>query len=78
MEDTLKKSFRGAGDNFNDIFDNLFGGQGGRGGGGSDLFLKIYLVEEADSVVHVEISLHECYTQDVLHGKQSNLIFKNL
>ena len=26
--------FRGAGGNFNDIFDNLFGGQRGRGGGG--------------------------------------------
>ena len=54
--------FRGAGGNFNDIFNDLFGGQGRRGGGGFGRSRGNDL-------------LHECYInlEDVLHGKQIEL-----
>ena len=70
--------FRGAGGNFNDIFNDLFGGQGRRGGGGfesvfENLFggggFRGFGRQRGNDL------LHECYVtlEDVLNGKQIEL-----
>ncbi|AJA93083.1 molecular chaperone DnaJ [Candidatus Nitrosopelagicus brevis] len=71
--------FRGAGGNFNDIFDNLFGGQGGRGGGGfGSVFENLFGGGGRFSRSRGNDLLHECYItlEDVLHGKQIELDLK--
>ena len=70
--------FRGAGGNFNDIFNDLFGGQGRRGGGGfesvfENLFggggFRGFGRQRGNDL------LHECFVtlEDVLNGKQIEL-----
>ena len=71
--------FRGAGGNFNDIFDNLFGGQGGRGGGGfGSVFENLFGGGGRFGRARGNDLLHECYItlEDVLHGKQIELDLK--
>ena len=71
--------FRGAGGNFNDIFDNLFGGQGGRGGGGfGSVFENLFGGGGRFGRSRGNDLLHECYItlEDVLHGKQIELDLK--
>ena len=71
--------FRGAGGNFNDIFDNLFGGQGGRGGGGfGSVFENLFGGGGGFGRSRGNDLLHECYItlEDVLHGKQIELDLK--
>ena len=71
--------FRGAGGNFNDIFDNLFGGQGGRGGGGfGSVFENLFGGGGRFGRSRGNDLLHECYitVEDVLHGKQIELDLK--
>ena len=71
--------FRGAGGNFNDIFDNLFGGQGGRGGGGfGSVFENLFDGDGRFGRSRGNDLLHECYItlEDVLHGKQIELDLK--
>ena len=65
--------FRGAGGNFNDIFNDLFGGQGRRGGGGfGSVFENIFGGGGGFGRSRGNDLLHECYVtlEDVLHGKQ--------
>ena len=57
--------FRGAGGNFNDIFNDLFSGQGGRGGGGFGNFGR---QTGSDMLYETSVTL-----EDVLHGKQIEL-----
>ena len=72
--------FRGAGGNFNDIFDNLFGGQGGRGGGGFGSVFENLFGGGGGGFGRSRGNdlLHECYItlEDVLHGKQIELDLK--
>jgi len=71
--------FRGAGGNFNDIFDNLFGGQGRRGGGGfGSVFENLFGGGGRFGRSRGNDLLHECYItlEDVLHGKQIELDLK--
>ena len=71
--------FRGAGGNFNDIFDNLFGGQGGRGGGGfGSVFENLFGGGGRFGRSRGNDLLHECYItlEDVLYGKQIELDLK--
>ena len=71
--------FRGAGGNFNDIFDNLFGGQRGRGGGGfGSVFENLFGGGGRFGRSRGNDLLHECYItlEDVLHGKQIELDLK--
>ena len=71
--------FRGAGGNFNDIFDNLFGGQGGRGGGGfGSVFENLFGGGGRFGRSRGNDLLHECYItlEDVLRGKQIELDLK--
>ena len=71
--------FRGAGGNFNDIFDNLFSGQGGRGGGGfGSVFENLFGGGGRFGRSRGNDLLHECYItlEDVLHGKQIELDLK--
>jgi molecular chaperone DnaJ len=71
--------FRGAGGNFNDIFDNLFGGQGRRGGGGfGSVFENLFGGGGRFGRSRGNDLLHECYVtlEDVLHGKQIELDLK--
>jgi len=70
--------FRGAGGNFNDIFNDLFGGQGRRGSGGFDsIFESLFggggfgnfgRQRGNDMLYETSITL-----EDVLHGKQIEL-----
>jgi len=71
--------FRGAGGNFNDIFNDLFGGQGGRGGGGfGSVFENLFGGGGRFGRSRGNDLLHECYItlEDVLHGKQIELDLK--
>jgi len=68
--------FRGAGGNFNDIFNDLFGGQGRRGGGGfGSVFENLFGGGGGFGRSRGNDLLHECYItlEDVLHGKQIEL-----
>ena len=70
--------FRGAGGNFNDIFNDLFGGRGRRGGGGFEsVFENLFGGGGFSGFGRSRGSdlLHECYItlEDVLHGKQIEL-----
>ena len=68
--------FRGAGGNFNDIFNDLFGGQGRRGGGGfGSVFENLFGGGGGFGRSRGNDLLHECYitVEDVLHGKQIEL-----
>ena len=66
--------FRGAGGNFNDIFNDLFGGQGRRGGGFGSVFENMFGGGGFGRSRGNDL-LHECYItlEDVLHGKQIEL-----
>ena len=71
--------FRGAGGNFNDIFNDLFGGQGRRGGGGfGSVFENLFGGGGGFGRSRGNDLLHECYItlEDVLHGKQIELDLK--
>ncbi len=71
--------FRGAGGNFNDIFNDLFGGQGRRGGGGfGSVFENLFGGGGGFGRPRGNDLLHECYItlEDVLHGKQIELDLK--
>ena len=71
--------FRGAGGNFNDIFNDLFSGQGGRGGGGfGSVFENLFGGGGRFGRSRGNDLLHECYItlEDVLHGKQIELDLK--
>ncbi len=71
--------FRGAGGNFNDIFNDLFGGQGRRGGGGfGSVFENLFSGGGGFGRPRGNDLLHECYItlEDVLHGKQIELDLK--
>ncbi|MDC0159640.1 DnaJ domain-containing protein [Candidatus Nitrosopelagicus sp.] len=73
--------FRGAGGNFNDIFNDLFGGQGRRGGGGfGSVFENIFGGGGGFGRSRGNDLLHECYVtlEDVLHGKQIELDLQKL
>ncbi len=68
--------FRGAGGNFNDIFNDLFGSQGRRGGGGfGSVFENLFGGGGGFGGPRGNDLLHECYItlEDVLHGKQIEL-----
>jgi len=67
--------FRGAGGNFNDIFNDLFGGQGRRGGGGFGSVFENIFGGGGFGRSRGNDLLHECYItlEDVLHGKQIEL-----
>ena len=69
--------FRGAGGNFNDIFNDLFSGQGGRGGGGFGSVFENLFGGGGGGFGRSRGNdlLHECYItlEDVLHGKQIEL-----
>ena len=67
--------FRGAGGNFNDIFNDLFGGQGRRGGGGFGSVFENIFGGGGFGRPRGNDLLHECYItlEDVLHGKQIEL-----
>tara|TARA_Y100000590_G_scaffold420543_1_gene523345 strand:+ start:94 stop:1194 length:1101 start_codon:yes stop_codon:yes gene_type:complete len=70
--------FRGAGGNFNDIFNDLFGGGGRRGGGGFDsIFENLFGGGEFSGFGRSRGNdlLHESYItlEDVLNGKQIEL-----
>jgi len=66
--------FRGAGGNFNDIFNDLFGAQGRRGGGFGSVFENMFGGGGFGRSRGNDL-LHECYItlEDVLHGKQIEL-----
>ncbi|MDP6898179.1 MAG: molecular chaperone DnaJ [Candidatus Nitrosopelagicus sp.] len=71
--------FRGAGGNFNDVFNDLFGGQGRRGGGGfGSVFENLFGGGGGFGRSRGNDLLHECYItlEDVLHGKQVELDLK--
>ena len=71
--------FRGAGGNFNDVFNDLFGGQGRRGGGGfGSVFENLFGGGGRFGRSRGNDLLHECYItlEDVLHGKQVELDLK--
>jgi len=71
--------FRGAGGNFNDVFNDLFGGQGRRGGGGfGSVFENLFGAGGGFGRSRGNDLLHECYItlEDVLHGKQVELDLK--
>ncbi len=70
--------FRGAGGNFNDIFNDLFGGQGRRGGGGFGSIFENLFGGGGFGRSRGNDLLHECYItlEDVLHGKQIELDLK--
>ena len=73
--------FRGAGGNFNDVFNDLFGGQGRRGGGGfGSVFENIFGGGGGFGRSRGNDLLHECYItlEDVLHGKQIELDLQKL
>jgi len=73
--------FRGAGGNFNDVFNDLFGGQGRRGGGGfGSIFENIFGGGGGFGRSRGNDLLHECYItlEDVLHGKQIELDLQKL
>ena len=72
--------FRGAGGNFNDIFNDLFGGQGRRGGGGFGSIFENLFGGGGFGRSRGNDLLHECYItlEDVLHGKQIELDLKKL
>ena len=68
--------FRGAGGIFNDIFNDLFGGQGRRGGCGfGSVFENLFGGGGGFGRSRGNDLLHECYItlEDVLHGKQIEL-----
>jgi len=71
--------FRGAGGNFNDVFNDLFGGQGRRGGGFGSVFENIFGGGGFGRSRGNDL-LHECYItlEDVLHGKQIELDLQKL
>ena len=71
--------FRSAGGNFNDIFNDIFSGQGGRGGGGfGSVFENLFGGGGRFGRSRGNDLLHECYItlEDVLHGKQIELDLK--
>ena len=70
--------FRGAGGNFNDIFNDLFGGQGRRGSGGFGSVYENLFGGGGFGRSRGNDLLHECYItlEDVLHGKQIELDLK--
>ena len=70
--------FRGAGGNFNDIFNDLFGGQGRRGSGGFGSVFENLFGGGGFGRSRGNDLLHECYItlEDVLHGKQIELDLK--
>ena len=72
--------FRGAGGNFNDIFNDLFGGQGRRGGGGFGSVFENIFGGGGFGRSRGNDLLHECYItlEDVLHGKQIELDLQKL
>jgi len=69
--------FRGAGGNFNDVFNDLFGGQGRRGGGGFGSVFENLFGGRGSGFGRSRGNdlLHECYItlEDVLHGKHIEL-----
>jgi len=68
--------FRGAGGNFNDIFQDLFGRQNRSGGGFESVFENLFGGGgRGFSRQRGNDLLHECYVtlEDVLHGKQIEL-----
>ena len=72
--------FRGAGGNFNDVFNDLFGGQGRRGGGGFGSVFENIFGGGGFGRSRGNDLLHECYItlEDVLHGKQIELDLQKL
>ena len=68
--------FRGAGGNFNDVFQDLFGGQSRGGGGFESIFENLFGGGgRGFNRQRGNDLLHECYItlEDVLHGKQIEL-----